>query len=121
MSLKSAIGLDWFDLTVHVGVTLMLAVIASSAATGGQDGPILAAIFGGSLALLGWRRNRARRNLPPTTGEVQVERIFQLEDRVAELEARQERVLELEERLDFAERLLAQRREAQSLGLREPE
>jgi len=122
MSLKSAIGLDWFDLTVHVGVTMMLAVIASSAATGGQDGPILAAIFGGSLALLGWRRNRARRSPPPTTtGEVQAERIFQLEDRVAELEARQERVLELEERLDFAERLLAQRREAQSLGLREPE
>jgi Tfp pilus assembly protein PilO len=35
-----------------------------------------------------------------------------LEERVARLEAMQDRLVELEERLDFAERLLAARREA---------
>lgn len=42
-----------------------------------------------------------------------IERIEQLEDRVAELSADPSRVAELEERLDFAERLLAQRPPAQ--------
>ena len=45
-----------------------------------------------------------------STGEVQAERVAELESRVAELESQQGRVLELEERLDFAERLLAQER-----------
>lgn len=122
MSLKSAIGLDWFDLAIHIGVTLLLAFVASSAATGGHDEVPIAAIFGGSLALLAWRRSRARRSLPPeTTGEVQTERVFQLEDRVAELEVQQARFQELEERLDFAERLLAQQREAPRLGARDLE
>ena len=38
-------------------------------------------------------------------------RMAQLEQRVAELEAGQARVAELEERVDFAERMLAQRKE----------
>jgi hypothetical protein len=41
-----------------------------------------------------------------STGEMAAERIADLEARVAELEAAQARMLELEERLDFAERLL---------------
>lgn len=44
------------------------------------------------------------------------ERLEELERRVSELEARQQRVAELEERLDFAERLLAQHREATRVG-----
>lgn len=39
----------------------------------------------------------------------------QFRERVAELEGMQHRVLELEERVDFAERLLSQRREAERL------
>ncbi|HEY3933026.1 MAG TPA: hypothetical protein VGL65_00240 [Gemmatimonadales bacterium] len=42
-------------------------------------------------------------------------RIDQLEDRVAELAMDQQRVAELEERLDFAERLLSQRESMGSL------
>jgi hypothetical protein len=38
-------------------------------------------------------------------------RMYEIESRVAELSADQQRVAELEERLDFAERMLAQRRE----------
>jgi hypothetical protein len=37
--------------------------------------------------------------------------LAELQERVAELERRDARVLELEERLDFAERLLAQQRD----------
>jgi hypothetical protein len=42
--------------------------------------------------------------------------VADLEGRVRELEAREHRVAELEERLDFAERMLAQQREAPRLG-----
>jgi vacuolar-type H+-ATPase catalytic subunit A/Vma1 len=48
------------------------------------------------------------------------ERIEQLEDRVAELSNDQHNVAELEERLDFAERLLAQRGDAPTLRSPEP-
>jgi len=48
-----------------------------------------------------------------------VERIGELESRVQQLEAQQARTLELEERVDFAERLLAQRREPEQLPRRE--
>jgi hypothetical protein len=46
----------------------------------------------------------------------EAERVEELERRVGELEARQQRVAELEERLDFAERLLAQQRDAPRVG-----
>jgi hypothetical protein len=122
VSLKAAIGLDRFDLLVHLGITALLAVVAASAATGGRDEVPIAIIFAASLGLLAWRRSRFLRSQPPiTTGEVQAERVFLLEDRVAELEAQQARLQELEERLDFAERLLAQKREAPRLVARDPE
>jgi len=112
MGLRSSLGLDWLDLVVHFGITAMVAFVASRAATGGERGVPIAAVFAASLAILAWRRSRARRSLPPlTTGEVQAERLLQLEDRVAELEAQQMRMQELEERVEFAERLLSQHRE----------
>ena len=43
-------------------------------------------------------------------------RVEELERRVDELEAGQRRLAELEERLDFAERLLAKQRDADRLG-----
>lgn len=44
------------------------------------------------------------------------EELEQLRGRVADVEVLQHRVMELEERVDFAERLLAQRREPERLG-----
>jgi hypothetical protein len=44
------------------------------------------------------------------------ERLAELDRRVGELEAGRHRVAELEERLDFAERLLARQRDAQRVG-----
>jgi hypothetical protein len=87
-------------------------VVASSAATGGHDEVPLAIVVASSLGLLAWRRHRGLTRMGSETGEVHLDRLHELENRVAELEIRQEQMLELEERLDFAERLLTQQREA---------
>ena len=111
--IKRALGLDWFDLAIHVGITGMVMIMVDSASRGpGSEGAV-AAVVAISLGLLAWRRTRAlRHRRAETTGEVQVERLALVEDRMAELEQMQARMLELEDRLDFAERLLAQQREA---------
>jgi len=110
--IKRALGLDWFDLAIHVGITAMIMIIVDSASHGpGEDGAV-AAVVAVSLGVLAWRRGRALRRRPPeTTGEVQAERLSQVEDRLTELEQAQTRLQELEERLDFTERLLVRQRE----------
>jgi hypothetical protein len=68
-------------------------------------------ITGASLIVLAVRRAIALRSSARaglTTGEMEAERIAELEQRVADLEAGQAHVADLAERLDFAERLLAQ-------------
>ena len=116
MSIRRHFGIDGFELTVHAAIT---------AAAFALLGPILElpppiAILGvptASLLVLSWRRREAFRNgIPETTGEVAAERIFELEERVADLEASQQRMAELEERLDFAERLLANQRPVIAIG-----
>lgn len=74
--------------------------------------------FFGGVALARFRFLRRGDPAQPglTTGEVQLVRIDELEQRVAELESVQGRVAELEERLDFAERLLARQADHQVLG-----
>lgn len=110
--IKRAFGLDWFDLTVHIGITAMVMVIVQSASHGPETDGAMAAVVGVSLGFLAWRRSRALKNRPPeTTGEVQAERMAVMEDRLSELEQVHVRVMELEERLDFTERLLAQQRD----------
>ena len=70
----------------------------------------LAVLFG-----LGAQRLAARRRSDPlTSDERQV--LEDLQARVGELADLQRRVAELEERVDFAERVLAQQREGQRLG-----
>jgi len=115
VSLKSSLGLDWFDLLIHVGITMMLMVVAATAATGGHEEVGISLVVAGSLGLLAWRRQRAvRRGLTAASGEYQADRMVELEHRVAQLEADQGRGVELEERLDFAERLLTQQREREA-------
>jgi hypothetical protein len=106
--LRRHFGLDGFDLVVHIGVTCMLMVWVSM-----SNGPeeLFPVITGSSLIVLGVRRSIALRKAGHpglTTGEMEAERIAELEQRVAELEATQAQVADLAERLDFAERLLAQ-------------
>lgn len=106
--LRRNLGLDGFDLLIHVGVTCMLmAFIAMS------NGPeeLFPVITGVSLLVLAGRRHfalKAGGSAGLTTGEMAAERIAELEERVVQLESAQVEVAELAERLDFAERLLAQ-------------
>jgi hypothetical protein len=112
MNFRRHLGIDGIDFLIHAGITAMLMVIADSASTGpGSDGAI-AGVVAVSLGLLAWRRSRALKRIGTDTGEVQFDRMNELENRVAELEIQQGRVLELEERLDFTERLLTQQRDA---------
>jgi len=116
--MRRNLGLDWFDLLIHVGVTFM--VIFFVAMSNGPE-EMLPVITGVSLLVLAVRRRIALKSggatAGLTTGEMAAERIAELEDRVAELEAAQQEVAELAERLDFAERLLAQKgRDAAQIG-----
>lgn len=105
--LRRNLGLDGFDLLIHVGVTFMVAFFV-----GMSNGPeeLFPVITGISLLALAVRRRFALKSGSAaglTTGEMAAERIAELEERVAELESAQQEVAELAERLDFAERLLA--------------
>lgn len=114
--IKKYVGLDFLDLAIHAGITFAVMVMLGSM-TSPDEEVGLSIGFAISLGVLAWRRQRALRNAPPvTTGEAQAERLMMLEDRLAELEAQQGRVLELEERVDFAERMLARQRELPGLG-----
>jgi len=115
---RKNLGLDAFDLLVHVSLTIM--VMFFVAMSGGPE-EMFPVITGVSLLVLAIRRRIALKSggatAGLTTGEMAAERIAELEDRVAELEAAQQEVAELAERLDFAERLLAQKgRDAAQIG-----
>ena len=111
--MSNRLGIDWWDLTIHVFVTLMLAVTLSEG-IGMNEEFALPVVFGGSALLLAFRRKLALKKQALglgdsySTGEMAAERIADLEARVAELEMAQNRVAELEERMDFSERLLTQ-------------
>lgn len=111
------LGLDWLDVVIHVFVTLCLAVAVSEGLPRGREEVLLPAVFAGSAIFFAYRRRRALRLAPPevTTGEVQAERLEELEARIADLDLLQARVNELEDRLDFSERLLVQQREERSI------
>ncbi|MEO8032374.1 MAG: hypothetical protein ABI765_16115 [Gemmatimonadota bacterium] len=105
------IGMDWFDLVVHVGVTVM-AVVAADTIFGGRDSEVaISMLVAVSMIVLGIWRKRALADSPDAPADSQ--RVEELEVRVAELEQFQfqVRVAELEERADFAERLLARSRD----------
>ena len=115
---RSPFGIDWIDLLIQASITAMFMVIADSIFSGmgrASDGA-LAAVVVVSLGVLSWRRKRVLERRGPDTDPGSPNRLYDLEGRVADLEAAHARVLELEERLDFAERLLAQQRETSRLG-----
>jgi hypothetical protein len=119
MSFKSVVGLDAVDVIIHVGITVVILAGVLSTTHGGEETAMLGmTITTTSLVVFALRRylalrRQARSGL--TTGEVAAERIEGLEQRVADLESAQARVYELEERLDFTERLLAREAEARKL------
>jgi hypothetical protein len=109
MSLREWLGLDWFDLAVHAALTAVAGVIVTSL-WHGEDGDLAVAIvLGVSVVALAVRRQRGLRALGE--GPFGSERLADVENRLDVLEQRLEGVAELEERLDFAERLLARQRD----------
>lgn len=119
---RRLMGLDFVDTALHVMTTLFVAYLGTEVFTPGgvDDGVALATVFGASAALYGWRRHQAMRNRPPeTTAEVAAYAAGELESRIAELEQGQQRMQELEERLDFAERMLMQQRDARQFSSKE--
>lgn len=110
--IQRTFGLDGVDLVIHAGVTFAVMAVGSSFLHHEGAEVMLASVSGVSLALLGVRRRLAlRRHGQNRTGEVVAERIAELEARLMDSEQMDGRILELEERLDFTERLLATHRE----------
>ena len=103
---QRALGMDWFDLIVHFGVTgTLMGVVGVS---GGPE-ELFPGLAGLSLVVLAVRRRYALRRVERpglSTGEMAAERLEELEQRMADLEGAHARVAELEERLEFAERML---------------
>lgn len=110
---RKILGLDAFNVVVQAVVTAAVAGIAGELLFGATADAMVTGIITASVLLLAWRRNRAlkQEDRAPEGSE----RMEELEDRVAELETAQQRVLDLEERLDFAERLLARQREPERI------
>jgi hypothetical protein len=72
-------------------------------------GAALVALVAGPIGQAVARRIGGRKEpVGPSTGEMTAERIAEFEQRLVDVETALVRVAELEERLDFAERLLAQ-------------
>ena len=112
-SVKRIFGLDAVDILIHVGVTFFLMVLLDEKSPNGEGIAIIGAV---STIVFGVRRHYGLKHLPPaTTGELAADRMADLEARVGEMDMLHDRVQELEERLDFAERLLAQAREPERL------
>jgi hypothetical protein len=109
--IKRYLGVDFFDLVIQVGATIALAVVAGSMASPDEEVGV-ALVVAVSFGLLAWRRARGLAEQRRSPGrEEPADRIAELEQRVAELEYGQTRVLDLEERMDFNERLLARQRD----------
>jgi hypothetical protein len=88
-----------------------VAVLLSSVSRENEE-VMVAATFAASFGVLGYRRHWARKrgDLDRPAAAPSGEYVAELEHRLAEIEAAQQRIYELEERVDFAERLLSQQR-----------
>ena len=114
--IRRTFGLDGVEILIHAGVTFCLMALADMAQSSG-NGEGVAIVGAVSLVVFGIRRQWALKHLPAaTTGELAAERMADLDARLHEMDQLQFRVQELEERLDFAERLLAQAREPERLS-----
>jgi hypothetical protein len=105
---SNRLGLDWWDVIIHVFVTVCAAVAVSTLGPpGGGEEVLVSTVFATSAVVFGVRRRIALKRSPEvTTGEVAGFRLDELEQRVADLEGQGARLAELEERMDFSERLL---------------
>jgi hypothetical protein len=114
--MKRWLGIDGVDFVIQAAITICVAVVLGSSAAPRVEEVMVGSTFAVSFGVLGLRRYFARKRgeLGKPTASSR-EDMLDLEQRVAELEAAQQRIYELEERVDFAERLLARNTEAREL------
>jgi hypothetical protein len=109
---RRTFGLHPVDMIIHFVAGGFIVVAVGEAA--GNDAIALLAT-GGLFLSYAWRRQRAVAALPASgmsSGEV---KLAELDAQAEEIHELRTRMLELEERLDFTERLLAQQREPAQL------
>jgi hypothetical protein len=112
---------------VQAGLTFMIATFAAQVVME-SGGPIvigqgivaamaMVAVGGASIALWAWRK---RRSAGLTTGQMLAQRLEEVERRESEVDAVHARLAELEERLDFSERLLMKHESPETVRQRTP-
>ena len=115
--IKRNLGLDVVGLVLHLAITGVAIGLADELS---GDDAITLGVFGVSLVSLALYRWVALRRRGGSTGlssgEMAAFRFEEMEQRLAELEASQSRVAELEERLEFTERFLANQPEERLLA-----
>lgn len=107
--IKRWLGIDGIDFVIQAAITICMAIVLSATARQNEEimvGATFAASFGVLAFRRHWARKRGELGQPGPSGEY----VLDLEQRVADLESAQQRMYELEERVDFAERMLSQQR-----------
>lgn len=112
--IRKWLGISGVDFVIQAAVTIcVIGMFVGTPGYPGRDEMVTFGMTGLSVLVLAIRRHFASRRgeLGETTADLGARQLNELEMRVSELEAAQLRVMELEERLDFAERLLTRRPE----------
>ena len=105
---RRVFGLDGFDVAVHAVLTAIPIVWIFLENNRREEVLVFSTmVLGTSLIFLAIRRRLALNKSAEQARVLSADRVTELEQRVAELEYQQARMAELEERLDFTERLLA--------------
>lgn len=107
--IKRWLGIDGIDFVIQAAITMCVAIALSSVSRQNEE-IMIGTTFAASFGILAYRRHWARKRGELGKANPSGEYVVELEQRVADLESQQQRVFELEERLDFAERLLSQQR-----------
>jgi hypothetical protein len=112
--------LDWLGATAGwFAFTLFLGVLMSEGIGFDEEvgvGIFFTLFFGGiAAARIWWLRRPEDPKAGLTTGEAQMTRLEELEMRMMEMESMHQRLAEVEDRLDFSERLLASSSQRQPL------
>lgn len=109
---RRTFGLHPLDMVVHFVIGGFLVGALGEAS---RNDSIIMLGIAGIFAAYAWRRNRAIAALPAagmTSGEVRLDEFHAQAEELHELRGR---MIELEERVDFAERLLARQAEMEKL------
>lgn len=111
---RRTFGLHPVDFVIHF---LAGGFVVGALGDASKNDAIAMLATAGLFALYAWRRHRALTRLPATVGMTSGEvRTAEFEAQAEELHELRGRMAELEERLDFTERMLARAREPEQIA-----